>query len=306
MSEPLITTGELQRLYQRIMERGPALQRGRGIMHGGAYASPFRGQGLELADLRPYHWGDDLRHMDWRATARSGKPITKVFVDERMRHVFLAMDRGPSMAFATRGRLKAAATVHAAAALAFAALADRETVAGAVWDGHEAVFYPTAGTLDGTLLMLHRAAAPLTRPAAAGDDHPDRALSRLLAQLNAAVPPQASIFLISDFRGIAPSHQGALMHLAQHRAVAAVHVVDPAERALPRSGLLRVVSPLTGRRYVIDTRDEGLRTRYAEAMARHHDAIEQVFSGAGIPLLRLSTDQDPCVSLEGARWAVTH
>lgn len=306
MSDPLITTGELEQLYHRVMEHGPALKRGRGTMNRGAYASPFRGQGLELADLRPYHWGDDLRHMDWRATARSGKPITKVFVDERMRHVFLAMDRGPSMAFATRGRLKAAMAVHTAAVLAFTALAERETVAGAVCDGQDTSFFPVAGTLDGVLLMLHRAAAPLARPGATDDAHPGRSLARRLGQLNAAVPPQASIFLLSDFAGLDQSHRGALMHLAQHREVAAIHLVDPAEQSLPRSGLLRVVSPRTGDSYVIDTRDDALRARYAETMARRHDAIEQLFSSAGIPLLRMLTNQDPYACLEGAKWATTH
>lgn len=305
LSQPLITTGELERLYHRVMEHGPALRRGRGIMNRGAHASPFRGQGLELADLRPYHWGDDLRHMDWRATARSGRPITKVFVDERMRHLFLAVDRSPSMAFATRGRLKAAMAIHTAAALAFAALAERETIAGAAWDGDDTVFFPTAGTLDGALVMLHRAAAPVARPVGGADPRPEHALSRLLAHLNAAVPAQASVFLISDFAGLDGSHQGALMHLAQHRAVAAVHVMDPAERSLTAGGLLRIVSPLTGRSEVIDTGDEDLRARYAEAMARRHEAIEQVFSRAGIPLLRVLTDQDPCASLEDAQWA-TH
>jgi len=306
ISDPLITTSELESLYRRVMEHAPSLQRGRGVIQRGSFSSPFRGHGLEMADLRPYQWGDDLRHMDWRATARSGKPITKVFVDERMRHVFLVLDRRPSMAFGTRGRLKAAMAAHIAAILAFAALAERETVAGAVFDGQHTTFFPVTTTLDGVLPMLHSAAAALHADPGRHAGPPAHALNRLLGQLSAAVPTQASLFLISDFQGLEPSHLPALMHIAEHREVAAIHIVDAAEQTLPDTGLLRVVSPDTGQRYVIDTRDAGVRDRYAEAMARRHGSLQQLFTAAGIPLMRVLTHHDPLASLEGAQWATTH
>lgn len=306
ISDPLITSAELERLYHRVMEHAPALQRGRGVIHRGAFSSPFRGHGLEMADLRPYQWGDDLRHMDWRATARSGKPITKVFVDERMRHVFLVLDRRPSMAFGTRGRLKAAMAAQVAAVLAFTALAERETVAGAVFDGRDTAFFPVTTTLDGVLPMLHSAGAALHAEPGRRGAEPCHAMQRLLGRLGAAVPTQASLFLISDFHGLDPSHLPGLIRIAEHREVAAIHVVDPAEQALPDTGLLRVVSPDTGQRYVIDTRDAGVRARYADAMARRHDAMRELFAAVGIPLLRVLTHQDPLTSLEGAQWATTH
>jgi uncharacterized protein (DUF58 family) len=306
ITEPLITTSELENLYHRVMERAPALQRGRGVIHRGSFSSPFRGHGLEMADLRPYHWGDDLRHMDWRATARSGKPITKVFVDERMRHVFLVLDRSPSMAFGTRGRLKAAMAVHVAAVLAFSALAERETVAGAVFDGRDTAFFPVTSTLDGALPMLHSAGAALHAETGHHGGSPAHALNRLLGQLGAAVPSQATLFLISDFHGVEAAHLPALMHLAEHREVAAIHIVDPAEQHLSDSGLLRVVSPESGRRYVIDTRDAAVRAAYAAAMEQRHGELAQIFTAAAIPLLRVRTDLDPLTSIEDAQWATTH
>ncbi len=288
------------------MEHTPSLQRGRGVIHRGAFSSPFRGHGLEMADLRPYQWGDDLRHMDWRATARSGKPITKVFVDERMRHLFLVLDRRPSMAFGTRGRLKAAMAAQIAAVLAFTALAERETVAGAVFDGRDTAFFPVTTTLDGTLPLLHSAGAALHAEPGRLAGTPAHALNRLLDQLSAAVPSQSSLFLISDFHGLEPSHLPALIHIAEHREVAAIHIVDAAEQALPDTGLLRVVSPDTGQRYVIDTRDAGVRARYAEAMARRHASLQALFAAAGIPVTRVLTHHDPLTTLETAQWSMTH
>lgn len=302
-SEPLISTVELERLYHRLSDPAPAVRRGRGIVQHGPLASPFRGHGLEMADLRPYQWGDDLRHVDWRATARSAKPITKVFLDERLRHVFLVIDRSASMAFGTRGRLKAAMAVHMAAVLAFTALIYRETVAGALWDGRKTVFFPVTGTLDGILAMLHQAARAVTPFTAAGESAPDT--GALLERLSAAVPSRASIFLISDFADLEDTRLAALLHLAEHREAAAVHVVDPAELALPDVGVLRVVSPRSGHSYTVDCRDADIRRGYAESMARRHAALDRLFAAADIPVLRTRTDHDPVECLQEAQWTAT-
>lgn len=301
---PLVTASELEHLYHHVIEHRPAVQRGRGVMHSGAFASAFRGHGLEMADVRPYQWGDDLRHMDWRATARSGKPTTKVFVDERLRSVFVAVDRGPTMAFGTRGQVKAALAARVAAIWTFTALANHESAGGVVHD-RETRFFPVARTLDGALPLLHRAAAPLppwhdSHPAA-----PDMSLKALLHHTHSAAPPQSSVCLISDFTELNDAHLPALLQLAEQRAVMAIHIEDPAEHTLPRAGVLRMISPVTGRRYTIDTADEALRARYAEAMAERRAAATALFSRAGIPRIPLSTDHDPLQQLAQTPWAMT-
>ena len=72
----------------------------------GNYASPFRGQGLAFHEVRDYRFGDDIRSIDWRVTARTNKPHIKVFTEERERTVILCIDANVAMRFGTRGTFK--------------------------------------------------------------------------------------------------------------------------------------------------------------------------------------------------------
>ncbi len=91
----------------------------------GGHVSPYKGRGVEFDESRPYQPGDDLRTMDWRVTARTGKPHTKVFREERNRPVFVWLDLRRPMLFATRGAFKACAPRKSAALVAWSAVAQR-------------------------------------------------------------------------------------------------------------------------------------------------------------------------------------
>ena len=88
----------------------------------GAYRSRFRGRGVDFLESRNYQPGDDIRNMDWRVTARTGKPHTKIFQEERERPVLIVLDAGPSLFFGTRRQLKSVAAGKMAAAIAWAAV----------------------------------------------------------------------------------------------------------------------------------------------------------------------------------------
>src|SRR3990172_1873062 len=166
-SAPLLSTAELERLQRQTL-----MHRGRRRTTAGAYAGPapsiFRGRGMELEDVRAYQPGDDVRHMDWRATARTNRPITKVFRDERQQMIYLVIDRGPTMFFGTRGELKAASAARVAAVLAFSALAPQERVAGLISDPAGEQAFPKTRGLAGALKLLQAAAAPAPRNLARG------------------------------------------------------------------------------------------------------------------------------------------
>jgi uncharacterized protein (DUF58 family) len=97
----------------------------------GAYRSRFRGRGVDFVESRNYQPGDDIRNMDWRVTARTGRPHTKVFQEERERPVLIVLDASPSLFFGTRKMLKSVAAGKLAAAVAWAAVrrGDRESAA---------------------------------------------------------------------------------------------------------------------------------------------------------------------------------
>ncbi len=291
-STPLLTTADLQELQLKTLERGQPSRHVVTSPLAGQQPSVFRGRGMELEDVRAYQTGDDVRRMDWRATARSGKPIMKVFREERSRELFLVIDRGPGMHFGTRGELKAARAARVAALLAFSALAAREPVAGIVVDDREQ-FFPPARRLEGVLTLLRAACAPLP------ESHSVVAVEALLEQIDRAAERGSLICLISDFAQWRGEHLPLLLHLAARHKVLALRIVDPGEEDLPNAGKIRVASPATGTVCVIDTSDAALRTRYAKEMADRSAVLEGLFRRAGITLRQVYTHRDILQEMDG-------
>ncbi len=293
INTPLVSDEELALLQTRVLER-QSRQVVATTYGAGQHRSRFRGLGLDLEDTRPYHSGDDIRHMDWRATARSGKPTMKVFREERQRSLFIVADRGPTMAFGTRGELKAAVAARAAAILAFSALAQHETVAGLVVE-RSIRFFPSSRGLNQTLRLLKTVSAPL--PPTVNELTPTQT-DDLFSTLYQMASPGSVVFLISDFYFLDGKHRTALAELAEHRHVVALHITDPAEDALPNAGLVRLVSPVTNEISIIDTSDKTLRHAYYHARSQRLEELNNLFSGGGIPLQHLYTNGNTFAELE--------
>ncbi len=286
---PLLSIADLEQLQFKALERKLRTRQRATSPIIGQRPSVFRGHGMELEDVRAYQAGDDVRYMDWRATARSGKPIMKVFREERAQGLFLMIDRRASMHFGTRGELKAVTAARSAAILAFSALMTRDSVAGMVVENDEK-FFPGARDINNVLQLLWAASAPLT-PLLMADKH-TVIMSTLLAQIDRAAGRGASVCLISDFKDLRAEHVPALLQLTASHEVLAVQIVDPAEEALPDAGKLRMTSPSGELLFVVDTADAGLRARYAQAMAKQHADLAQLFARTGILLQRLYTHKD--------------
>lgn len=298
-NEPLLTAAELTELHAQAVERSNALRIAAGLLHGGPQLSRRRGLGLELFESRPYCTGDDMRHLDWRATARHGKPISKVFRAEQQRNSVIVVDRAPSMAFGTRGQLKAAAAVAAAASLSFAAIADHETVAGITINDVCESFSPRRD-LTGIFPFINSINAPLP-PQRAGNTpaHPlTQAAAYQLIERSAGAG--SHVYLISDFYFFRRQQQTMLAQLAQRYAVTAFHILDPAEEQLSNVGLLRIFSASDGREHVIDTSNAELRRRYAEQQAERLHTIRGDLARCGCEVLRITTQHAIPMQLQHA------
>lgn len=275
----LLSTAELEQLQQQVLQRHHTQTRPLDTPYVGAFLSLHRGHGMELHDVRPYQPGDDIRHMDWRATARSGKPTSKVFLAERQRSLFMVIDRRPSMQFGSRVELKVTSAARCAAILAFSALAAHERVAGVVLDS-EAHFFPAASTLEGALPLLQAAAAPLdtARPKQPVE------LNALFAQIYHAAERGSSLILISDLHDLDTQHQASLLDITSRFDAVALRIVDPAEEQLEACGKIRVVSPLSGESNIIDSDNRALREAYADAMQHRRAQLEQLCRRSQLPL----------------------
>jgi uncharacterized protein (DUF58 family) len=189
----------------------------------GLYPSAFRGPGLDFAAHRPYAPGDEIRHIDWNVTARTGLPHVKCYQDERRRIVCCALSDTPSMHFGSTWRTKAEAARELAAVLALAALAHGDRAGLLRFDEDAARLVPPGRGRNHAL----RLARSLVRPAAG----PARAAPEPLL---AALPRGSLIFLISDF--LTPPDPRSLARLAHRHDLVCLWLFDPLERRLPPLG----------------------------------------------------------------------
>jgi len=285
---PLLNLDELERLQGLILERRDK-RRAVSSPYSGPAISHHRGYGMELHDVRPYHPGDDIRHMDWRATARSNKPTTKVFLEERQRNLSLVVDRRPSMRFGTRGEIKAACAARVASIMAFTALAAQEHVTGLIIED-VLTSYPAARTLHGVFPLIRAVAAPL-KGVNAGESAPVD-FGIVYEHLARHTERGSTICIISDFHEVNERHKPALLYLADHFETIAIRIIDPAEEMLQGTGRMRFASPVSGETCVIDTDDADIRRRYNEIMARRSAELKDFFVSSGIQYVSVHNNKD--------------
>lgn len=258
---------------------------------GGDYLSPFRGRGMEFSESRPYQPGDDVRNIDWRVTARTGRAHTKMFREERERPVFLSVDFRSSMFFATRGRYKAVAAAHMAGLVGWSAAHQGDRIGGVIYsdtDHHEVK--PQRGRQGVLRFIRELAAHPAWESRGTGADATDAGL-RALLRLRRVVRPGSMVFLFSDFHWFDARTAHQVGRLAQHNDVVLVFLFDPLERALPPPGHYRISDGNDER--VLDTHDRELVAGHARRFAERVDALAQLARRHGMRLVRYCTDQDP-------------
>ncbi|BBL69469.1 DUF58 domain-containing protein [Methylogaea oryzae] len=209
----------------------------------GGYLSRQKGRGMEFDETRPYVPGDDVRNLDWKVTARSGRAHTKLFREERERPVFVAVDYRPAMWFATRGMYKAVLAARLAALLAWSAQRRGDRIGGQVVAADAiADVKPQHGRA--TVLQWLQLLAEAPRGPAAEEASFNQALTHLTRHAR----PGSLVYVLSDFRGLDQAGEAALGRLAVHCQVVLGFVFDPFEQQPPAAGPLRLSD---GRREIL-------------------------------------------------------
>ncbi len=203
----------------------------------GQFLSRVRGRGMEYDESRPYQPGDDIRQLDWRVTARTGKPHTKLFREERERPVYLCVDYGRSMFFATRGVFKAVQAARLAALLAWHGQRHGDRVGGLVFSAREHHELPPRRGPAAVMRWLKLLADEAPRCRLDTTAIPAEAVFQDgLTRLARVARPGSLVFVISDFAGLGEDGQGTLARIAAHADVALLAVYDPLEAAFPDLG----------------------------------------------------------------------
>ena len=259
----------------------------------GEHLTPQVGGGTELAVIRPYRPGDDVRHMDWNVTARMREPHVRVHVGERAMTAWLLLDVSASMTFGTADRRKA--DVAEGVALAVGHVATRRgnrLGVVAIGAGDPRILRPRQGRL-GLLALLHELRA---EPEA--DGLGATSLGFAVTRTAALARNRGLIVVVSDFRGD-KDWEGPLRTLRARHGVLAVEIRDPREMELPPVGDLWMTDPETGRQLHVNTNKRRVRKKFAAAAAEERDEVAAALRRAGADHLVLSTEGDWLRTLAG-------
>lgn len=235
----------------------------------GTDRSPFLGSGIEFVQSRPYQWGDPIRAIDWRVTARTGRIHVKEYEAPKRMPCYLLIDTSASMTVGTGRRTKYATAVHVAGGLAFACL-DRVSPVGVVGVGGRDFRIEPSLSAAQVMQWLHRLRHFRY-------DEPTT-IGRRLAELGPTLTSRVLVIVLSDLHD--PQALPALKQMAQQHDVVVLHLIDPAERGLRGAGFLRAQEAETGRAFVSRGRTPWL----------DPDARAQELRRAGIDNLRIDID----------------
>lgn len=247
----------------------------------GDYTGLFYGPSLDLAEVREYQPGDEVKRIDWNVTARMHRLFVRQYREERELTAWLLVDLSPSMRFGTRRHLKRETAVEFAAVAAYIITRHGDKVGAMAFPGRLPVVPPRTGRVQ-ALRILH-----VLRRAAEGDGGLTD-LGRVLREVGRLLRRRHLVFLVSDFLS-APGWERALAELARRHDLIAVWVRDPAEEVLPDVGLLPVRDPETGQQLWVDTSDRRVRAAYAELVAAQQARLRETFRRARVDVLELST-----------------
>lgn len=249
----------------------------------GSHRSAQRGRGLEFEEVRPYAPGDDARNIDWRVTARRGRPHTKLFREERERPVWLLADLHPGLYFGSRRQLKSALLLRSAALLAWVAVLGGDRLGALIASGHDQPrIFPPRGREAGVLPVLE--ALVEAQPQAPGV--PDAgSLNALLAGLRPLLQPGSLVLVLSDFSALDEGTESALAALSAHSDCRLLALTDPLERSGLPPGLYRAGLP--GRLWWLDGAQS--RDAWLEKWAARQQRLDALARRLVLPLTRLDT-----------------
>ena len=280
---------ELVGLQRVALAHGRRARRRSGAARAGPSTSARLGRGLDFAEVREYRPGDDVRLIDWNVTARTMRPHTKLFVEERERPVHLCVDFRAAMRFGTRGMYKSVLAARLAAVAGWSSVAARERVGGLVLADERAIEVRPENGRRG-LMALFRAMVQaqnlVSRPGGAS-------LGDALTGFARRVPAGATVWLLGDFADLDARAAALLGRAFASTDLVLVHVLDPLDRALPPprgrlvvTGRAAPGAPATR----VALRTEAQRTRYREAFEARRARLETLAASGRHPLVTASTD----------------
>ncbi|MEN9438229.1 MAG: hypothetical protein RIR09_2884 [Pseudomonadota bacterium] len=249
----------------------------------GSHRSTQRGRGLEFEEVRLYAPGDDARTIDWRVTARRGKPHTKLFREERERPVWIVADLHPGLFFGSKSQFKSTLLLRAAALLGWVAVLGGDRVGAVIADAIDAVRILAPRNRDAAVLPILQALVD-GQPRAPGVPQ-STGLLRALTTLRPLLKPGSLVLLLSDFSEISSDVQECLSSISLHNDCRLLWLTDPLERSGLPAGAHRVGLPQ--RLWWVD--GQASRSAWQSAWNGREQRLTELANRLHMPLVQLDT-----------------
>ena len=259
------------------------------VLHG-RHASRLRGRGLNFEELRNYVPGDDIRTVDWKATARTRKPQVRVYTEERDRPVWLIVNQRQSMFFGSRVCMKSVTAAEITALAAWRVLGAGDRVGAMVFNDQEIVTIPPRRSRHQVMRILGAVVRMGHALSSTGGTAPNAGmLNEVLRQLQPQATHDCLICLVGDGSGVDSETIGRVTPLTAHNDLLFALVYDPAEAELPAVGPLAATD---GQRYLaLDTSDPRFLSGLARDFKQGLETIQALSRRHTVPLFTLRTDR---------------
>lgn len=248
----------------------------------GQYLSHFRGRGMDFSEVRHYQAGDEIRHMEWRATARTGRPQTKVFHEERERPIWIITDFNASMFFGTQIAFKSVIASKLSALIAWNAIASGDRVGGVLFSNEHSMEF-TPKLRESAILPFLRALSDFSQHQ--GLKEKKLNLIEVLQRLQRVVKPGSLVVLISDFYDLNETCVSPLLALKKYAQIIAYPIVDPIELQAPPPGLYPITD---GQNYsYLDLRNHNIANQYQQFCDKKQKKLKDGFNKIEIPFQQI-------------------
>lgn len=268
----------------------------------GDYRTLWRGAGLDLADLRAYQHGDDVRHIDWNVTARLLEPHVRQFTEDRELTAWFLLDLSGSIDFGSDLRTKLSVSEGFVTVLARLLTRHGNRVGALLYSHRVDGMLPARASRNHVLELIARmrtrpAPPPAPRKRRRGAPPPRQTvLADLLQSAETLIRRRSMVFVVSDFIST-PGWQQPLGRLARRHEVLAVRLYDPLELKLPDVGLVTLEDAESGEQLFVDTNDPAFRQRFEALAASHEAELRAALGQAQVDTLELATHDDLLESL---------
>ena len=249
----------------------------------GQYKSHFKGSGVQFSEHRQYVPGDDVRHIDWKVSARTRDPLIKKYEEERELTVLIVVDISASEQFGTTHRLKSDVAAEIAGMLTYAAIHSGDKVGAVLFAGEVEKMIPPKKGRSHTLRIIRDLLT--SQPKTRGTN-----LTEALESASRIMKHSGVVFVLSDF--LAEGYQNALKKLARRHEVVAIAVGDAREAQIPNVGHVLFVDPETGDERFVDTGSSQFQRWFQESRKKFEETIVQTLRSSGAEWIRIQTRED--------------